>query len=102
MSAPNATTSGRGTDWRRIISHPGFRAGFEDARIKAPYRREFETRKAEWTWWYEYGRLFAASPCSRRFSRIPSRWREVKPSLVAAACRARSTLDIPPTGAKWS
>jgi hypothetical protein len=92
----NVQRSSRSTAWDRFITQSAFRAGFDDVRMGVGFRPAYDRRSEVWQWYYEYGRLFAASSFSRRWSRIPTKRRDVSGALIQACANARRALDIPP------
>ena len=85
----NASVSARGTSWDRIVTHPGFRTGFSDVRLGIAWPADdLAGRGREFRWWYEDGRLFAASHYSRRWKSMPSNRRDVTAALIKALRQA--------------
>lgn len=81
----NTNVSTRGTAWDIIVTHPGFRLGFSDVRLGIEWPKDdLIGRSVDYRWWYEDGRLFAASHYSRRWRTMPSVRRDVKVSLLKA------------------
>ena len=92
----NVTLSSRGTSWVRIVTSPGYRKGFRDARLGLPWAtRELGRRNADFGWWYEFGRLFAASPLSSPWDVMPASSAHVTQTLIAALHKAPSEGDWP-------
>ncbi len=92
----NVTLSSRGTSWVRIVTSPGFRKGFRDARLGLPWAtHELGRRNFDFGWWYEFGRLFAASPLSAPWDVMPTRSAYVTRDLINALNRATDEGDWP-------
>jgi hypothetical protein len=85
----NVELSSRGTSWVRVVTSPGFRKGFMDARLGLPWAtRELGRRNFQFGWWYEFGRLFAVSPYSAKWDVMPAKAAYVNPDLIRALQRA--------------
>lgn len=81
----NASVSQRGTSIDIMCTHPGFRTGFSDVRLGIAWPKDdLIGRGRDFRWWYEDGRLFAASHYSRRWKAMPSNRKAVTASLTKA------------------
>ena len=88
----NTRLSSRNTSWERIILSPGFRRGFYDVRMGRPWpSRELGVRNADFNWWYEDGRLFAASEYSQKWDVMPTSRRYVTSELIEALVKAQDS-----------
>lgn len=96
----NIRSSTRSSDVRRLATSMAFRQGFDDARMCKPFAPVYDMRSVTWQWLYESGRLFAASPLSRRFKRIPDKFSKVTPTLCNALVFAWRRGDITKNGVR--
>ena len=86
----NTSVSSRGTALDRIVTHPGFRTGFSDVRLGIAWPADdLVGRGKDFRWWYESGRLFAASHYSRRWKTMPAKRGEVTGALLKALHQAK-------------
>lgn len=86
----NSSVSRRGTSFKTIATHPGFRLGFLDVRRDIGWPKDdLVGHGRSFRWWYEHGRLFAASHYSRRWQAMPQQRRRVTRALINALRAAR-------------
>lgn len=80
----NIEKSSRATAWDRWFTDSAFRRGFDDRRHGRGFAEEYDRRSVAWQTMYESGRLFAASPASRRWKAMPEDGRAVSKTLITA------------------
>ena len=97
----NTAISSRGTSWDVILTHPGFRCGFDHVREGRGFEPDGAKHGRDWWWWYEYGRLFAASLYSHRWDRMPTDRRKITPTLRKAIRAAQKGAVFPRTDGAW-
>lgn len=97
----NAAVSSRGTSWDVIVTHPGFRCGFAHVREGHDWEPMQAKHGRDWWWWYEFGRLFAASQYSHRWQAMPSDRRRITPTLRKAIAAASKGGVFPRTDGEW-
>lgn len=77
-------TSRRRSSVATVATNPAFRLGFKDRREGRGFSADYETQNARFQVFYEWGRLFAASPASAAVQHIPSRTRDLtRDTLIA-------------------
>lgn len=90
----NQFSSRRGTPWRKHIDPPAFRLGFDHVRQGLGFDPSYDQRSQEWQYNYEVGRLFAASPYSKRWATSDA-FKHPTRTAIEAFKSARRYGDIP-------
>lgn len=68
-----------------------FRLGFADARANLGFNEKYDSWNTREQYFYEIGRLFAVSRCSKKWRNLPTQHSEVTPEMIG--CYVASQRD---------